>query len=74
VTGDDHTWFTYLGDQCVTRPPEFQVWKTTESSFKSISDHVLVMGLARDIDEGGCNIDYVSRQINARGHVDTVAA
>ena len=74
VTSDDHARFTHLRNERITRPPECQVRKSAQCNFERVSDLALVMGLAGNIDEGGCDIDYVSRQINARDHVDTVAA
>jgi hypothetical protein len=74
VTSDDNAGLTHLRNERVARSSECQVRKSAQCSFERVSDLVLVMGLAGNIDEGGCDIDNVSRQINARGHVDTVAA
>ena len=74
VTSDNNVRFTDLGDQCVARSAECQVRKSAQCSFKRVDELVLVMGLAGNIYQGSRNIHYVSREIDARGHVDTVAA
>ena len=49
-----------------------QMWQRDEGLLNGIGDHTFVAGFARDIDEGGCQIDDVTMDIET-DHIDTVS-